>query len=133
MKKLTGFTLIELLIAIAIVAILTAIAIPAYNNYILQARRADGQTTLLDLANRMEQYFTQNNTYVGATPANVGVNVASPQGFYTISIGNLGASTYTLTAAPAGSQVNDTSCGNLTLDQLGQKGRSGTATDCWGN
>lgn len=132
MRISKGFTLIELLITLAIIAILAAIAVPAYNNYILKARRADAQTTLLDLANRMEQYYAQNNSYAGATLANVGVKATSPQGYYTISIGNLSASTYDLTATPTGAQASDTSCSNITLNQLGQRSQSGSATDCWG-
>ena len=60
--KFRGFTLIEVIIVIAIIAILTAIAIPSYNAYTTQARRTDGQIALLDLSSRLERFFTDNNT-----------------------------------------------------------------------
>ncbi len=132
-RRLFGFTLIELLIALIIIAILAAVAYPSYVGYITKTRRSDGQTALLDLANRMERYFTVNNTYVGATLANVGTTATTPGGYYTLSISASGATTYTIQAAPAGSQTSDTQCATLTLNQLGQKGKTGTGTvsDCW--
>ncbi|MFN7096112.1 MAG: type IV pilin protein [Gammaproteobacteria bacterium] len=133
-KRKSGFTLIELLIAIVVIAILAAIAYPSYVGYITKSRRSDGQSALLDLANRMERYFTTNNTYVGATLANVGTAASTPGGYYTLSISATGATTYSIQAAPTGSQASqDTLCGTLTLNQLGQKGDTGTGStsDCW--
>jgi type IV pilus assembly protein PilE len=132
MKKFAAFTLLELMITVAIIAILSVIAIPIYNNYITEARRSDGQTALLDLANRMEQYFTQNNTYATATLANVGAVSPTEGGFYTLTITAADPTSYSLTASPTGVHT-DTDCGNLTYNSLSQKGQSGTATDCWGN
>ncbi len=132
-KKSSGFTLTELLITLAIIAILVALAYPSYTNYIMKSRRSDGQGTLLDLANRMERYFTTNNTYSGATLANVGAPATTTGGFYTLSINNLSATTYSLQATPTGAQASDTQCSSLTLTNLGQKGENGTGTaaDCW--
>lgn len=132
-RRFFGFTLIELLITIVIIAILAAIAYPSYISYITKTRRSDGQTALLDLANRMERYFTTNNTYVGATIANVGTSSTTPGGYYTLSISATTATTYTIQAAPTGSQTSDTQCATLTLNQLGQKGDTGTGSvsDCW--
>jgi type IV pilus assembly protein PilE len=132
-KRFGGFSLMELMVAVAIVAIIGAIAFPSYLGYMNQTRRSDGQTALLDLSNRMERYFTNNNTYVGATLATLGANATSPEGFYTVSISNAGATTYTLQAVPQGAQTGDTTCGTLSIDQVGQKGETGTGTvqDCW--
>lgn len=132
-KYINGFTLTELVIALAIVAILTAIAVPSYFSYVRSTRRADGQTALMDLALRMDRYFTENNTYVGATLANVNMNAASPEGYYTLQISGTTATTYNIQAAPTGAQASDTDCGTLTYNQLGQKGITGTTSvdNCW--
>ena len=128
-----GFSLIELLIAIAIMGILASIAYPSYNHYIVKTRRSDAHTALLDLANRMERYFISHNTYAGATLSNMGVNAVTQSGYYTLAINNLSDNTYTLTAIPRGVQTEDSSCGTLGLNQLGQKTSTGSlsATECW--
>lgn len=133
MKKYSGFTLIELVVAMAIMVILIAVAYPSYNSYVQKTRRSDGQTALMDLANRMDRYFTENNSYAGATLTTVGMPATSPQSYYNLSITSATATAFTIQATPTGAQAGDTTCGNLTLNQLGQKGKSGTAAvaDCW--
>lgn len=132
-KKRAGFTIIELMIALAIVSILAAIGYPSYLGYITKSRRSDGQVALLDLAHKMERYFTVNNTYAGATLSAVGTTSNTTGGYYTLSITSTTATTYNLQAIPAGSQTSDTTCSTLTLNQLGQKGSTGSdpAATCW--
>lgn len=132
--KVRGFTLIELVVTIAIVAILATIAIPTYTAHVAKGRRMDGKSALLNMGNAMERYYSQNNTYVGATVANLGLTNPTPSGFYTLSIPTATATTYSLQAAPNAPQAtDDASCGTLTLNQLGQKGITGssTVTNCW--
>jgi type IV pilus assembly protein PilE len=62
-SKTKGFTLIELLIAIAIMGILMAIAVPNYNEYMIKATRSSAQQFLLDIAQRQEQYLLDNRQY----------------------------------------------------------------------
>ena len=64
--KQNGFSLIELLIVIAIIGILAGIAYPNYQEYVARARRADAKTVLLENAQFLERFYTQNGTYVGA-------------------------------------------------------------------
>lgn len=129
--KYAGFTLIELLVAIVIVGILAAISYPAYIDQMKKTRRSDGQAALLTMAARMEHYFTENNTYVGATPATLGVAAISPEGYYNMTITNLTATTYTLNATPVvgGPQASDTTCSPLTITHANVKGPS--PTTCW--
>ena len=65
MKTQNGFTLIELMVVITVVAILAAIALPAYNDYVRRGQLTDGTTALADFRVRMEQFYQDNRTYAG--------------------------------------------------------------------
>src|SRR5262245_4414981 len=70
MKRSSGFTLVELMIVVGIVAFLAAVAYPAYTNYVIRGKLAEGQAALSQGRIRMEQFFQDNRTYVGGpTPA----------------------------------------------------------------
>ncbi|MCS5712498.1 type IV pilin protein [Candidatus Berkiella aquae] len=123
-----GFSLMELMVAVVIVGILAAIAYPAYTDYINRTRRADGKAALLNMAIYMEHYYTENNSYTGATVTGIGLtNASSQEGYYTLSISALTGTSYTLTATPTGAQAAD-SCGALTLTNTNVKGPN---SDCW--
>lgn len=129
LHKKNGFTLIEIMIVVAIIGIIAAIAYPAYTQQVQKARRTDGQTALLNIATLMEHYYTENNTYVGANaPADVGGSATSPEGHYTVTVTQVNASSYSLSAAPQGAQASDT-CGTLTLTNTGLRGP--TPATCW--
>ncbi|MDD2767324.1 MAG: type IV pilin protein [Methylococcus sp.] len=128
-----GFTLIELMITVAIIGILAAIAYPSYKEYIIRTRRADGKAALLRAAAREEQYFSDNKTYTSdVTKLGFASGGKSDEGHYAISVTTADTTTFTLQAAPQ-SPHTDAVCGNLTLNALGVKGKSGTGSvaDCW--
>lgn len=61
--KHNGFTLIELMVTIAIVAILSAIALPSYQNYIKRTNIKAAQTDLVALSLVFENYYQRNLSY----------------------------------------------------------------------
>jgi len=96
MKPQRGFTLIELMITIAIIAILAAIALPAYNDYTQRAKLTEAFTALSDFRVRMEQFYQDNRIYTGAGLD--GCGVASPNSKYFTFGCVPAAQTYTITA-----------------------------------
>ena len=66
MNRPRGFTLIELMIVVGIIAILAAIAIPSYSDYVRRSRITEAVAVLSGMRIKMEQYFQDNRTYVGA-------------------------------------------------------------------
>jgi len=132
-----GFSLIELMIAVVIVGILAAVAIPMYSDYVTRSRRADGQATLMQVAQELERCYTQFSKYNDNSCSEVNsgvVSETSDQGFYGISAsgGNLTESTFTLTATPQNEQADDTDCTALTLTHLGEQSATGDDPDsCW--
>jgi type IV pilus assembly protein PilE len=67
-----GFTIIEVLIAVAIIAILVAVALPSYQDYVLRGKITEATSTLTDLRLRAEKFYGDNRTYVGFNTATPG-------------------------------------------------------------
>jgi type IV pilus assembly protein PilE len=117
--KNRGFTLIEVMIVVAIIAILVAIVMPAYSDYVTRAKRADGKSALLAFQLAQEKYRANNPTYAAA--ASLGLPANSEEAHYTINVsGAVSATTYSLIAQPNASQ-NDPVCETLTIDQSSNK------------
>jgi type IV pilus assembly protein PilE len=66
-RRTRGFTLIEVMITVAIVAILSAVAIPSYRDYITRGNIPEATSRLATKQVQMEQFFQDNRTYVGGT------------------------------------------------------------------
>lgn len=140
-NRIQGFTLIEIMVVVAVIAILTAIAYPSYQQSVAKTRRSAAQGCLVEMAQFMERFYTTNMRYDQNT-AGAAVVLANPNcraemaAFYNFSFvaGQPTQSTYTVQAIPQGSQAStDAGCGTLTLTHAGSKGRSGTAAlnSCW--
>ena len=117
-----GYTFIEIMIAVTVVGILAALALPSYGNYVRDARRADGHLALLQEAQTLERCRSTRWTYTNCTLS----SLTSPEDYYTISVVS-DATSYTLTAIGANQQAEDADCSPMTLDYLGNQ----TPADCW--
>ncbi|WP_166259103.1 type IV pilin protein [Marinobacter salicampi] len=150
-SRQAGFTLMELMIAVAIIGILAAIAIPSYTGYVENARATDAQGALTSFGSAMERYHTQNGSYLGADGGTAAISdtLTAPTifptqapldgstKFYNLRIFNLTANSYELRAVPiAGTaQANH---GFIQLRSTGQRGWDadnsgglGTGEDTW--
>lgn len=64
--RTAGFTLIELMITVAILGILSAVAMPSYKSYIRRGQQPEAFNTLSDYRTKMEQYYQDNRNYGSA-------------------------------------------------------------------
>ncbi len=134
MKKIRGFSLIELMVVVAVVAIITSIAYPAYQDQMQKTRRADAKAALMDAAAKMERYYTQFGRYTATITANAGISATSPENYYTITPGTIANQTFILRASPVvGSAQAADKCANLDINQAGIKGNSAGLPNntCW--
>ena len=125
--------MIEMMITVLIIAVLAITAIYLFADKIKRGRRIDAINALLSISLAEERYRSNNTTY--GTIAQVwGGVTTSQEGFYTLAISNVSATTYTITATGTGTQTTDaedaTSCATMTLSES-----SGTITKspaaCW--
>lgn len=151
-RKTKGFTLMELMIVVAIIGILSSIAIPSYVEHVRQGKRADAKVELLKIAQMQESYYVQNMSYakkLGAGAGTLGLagaTIPSEQNEYSIAMvttpgsctgsGATSCTSFVLSATPTGGQLGDTKCLRFTLSNTGRKGTTASATaaqikKCW--
>ena len=131
MKKYSlGFTLIELMIVVAIIAVLAAIAYPSYTQYKIRTNRADVQSEMMNIAQRLQSYYVINHNYTSATLDNGTTSKDYPisNPVYRVTLVPSGQ-TYTLTAETISGTVQAGN-GNVILDSQGRKCWTKTTTAC---
>ena len=131
-----GFTLIELMIAVVIIAIIAAIALPAYDEYVRQGNRTEAKAALLEAAQALERFYSVNGTYLsGGSLAAVYKPAVPTTGatLYTLAPSAATATSYELQATGVGRMAGD-ACGVYVIRHTGEKALSGNSkslAQCW--
>ena len=133
-RRSRGFTLMELMIALVVVAVLAAIAIPSYRQFIIRGNRAAAQGVMMDIANRQQQFFLANRLYTESLTA-TGLSYAIPSeissnydsAIVTDTSGSpcTPAPCFVITFTAKNYQLSD---GDLAVNSSGVKTRAGDAT-----
>lgn len=142
MLRARGFSLIELAVTLAATGILMAVAYPAYSDYVLRSRRAEGANALAQVQLAQERWRGNNNSYASSLSA-LGLPSTSAQGHYALEVTAAAANGWSATAtASSAQQLIDTKCrtltlvmagGNITYGSSNASGAtdSGGANRCW--
>lgn len=105
MKQEKGFTLIELMIVVAIIAILAAVAVPSYKDYVTRSKTVEATSRLSALRVTMEQFFQDNRSYVVGGNCGIGA-IPNPGDSKYFTFACVGTQvTYTITATGTGSMA----------------------------
>ena len=133
MRDLRAFTLLELLIALAISVIMITLAYPTYVHYETHANRNHAEIALMQVAERLEDYFTNNNTYKNATADDLNLDVLKNDLPYQLVLTTSDAH-FTIQAIPDSVQAaKDAVCGILSLTDTAAREISGNGNvdECW--
>jgi type IV pilus assembly protein PilE len=125
-----GFSLIEVMIVVAIIGIISAIAVPAYSDYVTRARVPEATAALATKRMQMEQYFLDNRKYATTAPACATDTTTSKN--FTFSCTAATDTTYTLQALGTGSMTGFT----YTINQANVRATPATkwgpdSMTCW--
>jgi type IV pilus assembly protein PilE len=121
------------MITVAIVGILAAVAIPAYTDYIMRGKIGEATSNLLAMRTKMEQYFQDNRTYVGACVAGTIAPLPTGLKYFTISCTPTPtATTYTVVATGGTATDRSMTNFNFSIDQANTRTTTSVPNSSWG-
>lgn len=133
-----GFSLLEMLLVLVLIAVLAAMALPAYTRHLGRTHRVAAQSCLTEYAHYMERFHVAHLRYDSTADGltnedpHLGCQALVARS-YTITM-DATAAGFVVTAAPTPMQIRrDASCGTLSVNQRGTRTASGAAgaTGCW--
>ncbi len=127
MKQQNGFTLIELMIVVVIIGILTSVAVPAYQDYVIRSRLTEATSNLSDARIKMEQFFQDNLRYGDAGGTVCPAAIPASSAYFTYGCSTPTTTTYTITATG----IDSVSGFIYTIDESNNKRTTGFRTG-WG-
>jgi type IV pilus assembly protein PilE len=125
-RRESGFTLIEVLIAVALVGILRAVAIPSYASYVMRGRLTEAFVALSAIQPKAEEFWSNNRTYEHLPAPASSAN-------FDYAVSNDTASSYTVTATGK----NAAASFSFTIDHNGNRATTGVPAgwasnaNCW--
>lgn len=142
-KNMTAYTIVELVIALALLALLTALATPGWRSVLMKERRHEAIALLQQFALRQEQFRLHHNRYADSSelpqPPPAGLGIPATATHYELSVTLTGGSyTATASARPGSAQYDDLQCRRFTVDSAGRRESTAatgalTTNHCWGS
>lgn len=137
MRRNTGFTLIELMIAVAVIAVLAAVALPQYTDYVRRGKLTEAHSNLADARVKMEQRFQDARSYLNQ--AGNACGAAVPAGKYFSYTCAATKTSFTVTATGEATQglngivytVNESNVRTTTVTSDMAAAGYVSQTNCW--